>query len=58
MKKQELKAPQAKMKEAFETLNIKQLKFLAGKHYIRIKGQVVDWNHSRDATGCLFEAFD
>ena len=42
MKKQGVEDPKAKMKEALETLNIKQLKSLAEKYHIRITGQIVE----------------
>ncbi len=46
MKKQGVEDPKAqmkaKMKEALETLNIRQLKLLADKHHIRVTGQIVE----------------
>lgn len=42
MKKQGVEDPKAKMKEALETLNIQQLKFLAKKHHISVTGQIVE----------------
>lgn len=42
LKKQGVEDPKTKLKRSLETLNIKQLKFLAERHHIKIKGQVVE----------------
>ncbi|MBI4181191.1 MAG: HNH endonuclease [Chloroflexi bacterium] len=42
MKKQGIKDPKTDMKATLETLTITQLKLLAGKHHIRVTGQVVE----------------
>ena len=42
LKKQGVEEPKVKLKKSLETLNIKQLKLLAEKHHIKIKGQIVE----------------
>lgn len=42
LRKQGIEDPKAKLKRSLETLNIKQLKLLAEKHQIKIKGQIVE----------------
>ena len=47
LKKQGYEDPKVKIKQRLETLSIKQLKCLADKHHIKVKGQVVDdWGGS------------
>jgi hypothetical protein len=40
LKKQGIEDPKVQLKKILETLNIKQLKLLAGKHHIKISGQI------------------
>jgi hypothetical protein len=42
LKKQGVEDPKTKMKKALQALSIKQLKYLADKHNIKVKGQVVE----------------
>lgn len=42
LKKQKIVDPKTKLKKSLQELNIKQLKHLADKHNIRVKGQVVE----------------
>jgi len=42
LKKQGIEDSKMKMKKSLETLNMRQLKFLADKHNIKVKGQVVE----------------
>ena len=42
LKKWGVEDPKVKLKQSLETLNIKQLKLLAEKHHIQIKGQIVE----------------
>jgi len=42
LKKQKVVDPKTRLKEALQVLSIKQLKFLAEKHHLKIKGQVVE----------------
>ena len=42
LKKQGVEEPKTKLKRSLETLSIKQLKFLAEKHNIKVKGKIVD----------------
>lgn len=42
LKKQKVVDPKTELKKALQTLNIKQLKLLADKHNIKVKGQVVE----------------
>lgn len=42
LKKQRVVDPKTKLKESLETLCIKQLKFLAEKHHVKVKGQIVE----------------
>jgi hypothetical protein len=47
LKKQGYEDPKVKIKRGLETLSAKQLKCLADKHHIKVKGQVVDdWGGS------------
>lgn len=42
MRKQGVEDPKSKLKNSLETLSISQLKSLADKHHIKVKGTVVD----------------
>jgi hypothetical protein len=42
LKKQGVEEPKTKLKKSLETLNIKQLKYLAKKHNIVLRGQIVE----------------
>ena len=42
LKKQGIEDPKTKIKKSLETLNMKQLKSLADKHNIKLKGQIVE----------------
>ncbi len=42
LKKQGIEDPKIRMKKSLETLNMKQLKSLADKHNIKVKGQIVE----------------
>ena len=42
MKKQNVVDPKTKLKKSLQALSIKQLKYLADKHNIKVKGQVVE----------------
>ena len=41
LRKQGYEDPKEKMKQRLEALSVKQLKYLADKHHIKVKGQVV-----------------
>lgn len=42
LKKRGVEDPKAKLKKSLESLNMKQLKFLADKHHIKIKGSIIE----------------
>lgn len=42
LKKQGIEDPKLKLKKSLQTLNVKQLKALAKKHHLKIKGKVVE----------------
>ena len=42
LKKQNVVDPKTKLKSALKALSIKQLKYLASKHNVKVKGQVVE----------------
>jgi len=42
LKKRGVEDPKSKLKKSLESLNMKQLKFLADKHHIKIKGSIVE----------------